>query len=117
MSNINPIITYEDLSKAVQNKMEVTEDISNDIAFRVLSYFGFKDEIIDNVLDQDDRRMFYFLQDVQMLQTRWEEAVLPNGRTWRVFYWMLNTDNILRAAAPRKGEEEQIELGDRKSVV
>lgn len=110
MSRVNPIITYEELSRAVQNKMEVTEDIASDIALRVLNYFGFEDEIIDNVLDQDDRRMFYFLQDVQMLQTRWEEAVLPNGRTWRVFYWMLNVDNILKFAVPPQ-EEAPLELG------
>lgn len=77
MSNIRSIITYETLARAVKNKMEVTEDVAEDISLRVLNYFGFHDEIIDNALDQDDRRMFYFLQDVQLLTTRWEEVVLP----------------------------------------
>jgi hypothetical protein len=100
MSQPRPIVTYETLAEAVKNRLEVTEDVSDDISFRVLNYFGFNDEIIDNVLDQDDRRMFYFLQDVQLLTTHWEEAVLPTGRTWRVFYWVLNIDKIMRFAAP-----------------
>lgn len=110
MSRINPIVTYEILSRAIRNKMGVTEDIANDIAFRVLNYFGYEDEIIDNALDQDDRRMFYFLQDVQILSTHWEEAILPTGRTWRVFYWALNVDKILEFAAPPQ-EEAVAELG------
>ena len=110
MSRERPIITYETLAKAIKNKLEVTEDVAEDISYRVLNYFGFDDEIIDNALDQDDRRMFYFLQDVQLLSTHWEEAILPTGRTWRVFYWALNTERILRYAAP-KVEEHGIELG------
>jgi hypothetical protein len=110
MSRIRPIITYEILNRAIKNKLEVTSDVADDISFRVLNYFGFEDEIIDNALDQDDRRMFYFLQDVQILSTHWEEAILPSGRTWRVFYWALNTDRILQYAAPKR-EEESIEVG------
>ena len=110
MSRINPVITYDTLSRAIRNKMGVTEDIANDISFRVLNYFGYEDEIIDNALDQDDRRMFYFLQDVQILGTHWEEAILPSGRTWRVFYWSLNVDKILEYAAPPR-EEVTAELG------
>ena len=110
VSRIKPIITYETLSKAIKNKLEVTEDVADDIAYRVLNYFGYEDEIIDNALDQDDRRMFYFLQDVQILSTHWEEAVLPTGRTWRVFYWVLNSERIMKYATP-KTEDEAMELG------
>jgi hypothetical protein len=110
MSNIRSIVTYETLAAAIKNRMEVTDDVADDISLRVLNYFGFHDEIIDNALDQDDRRMFYFLQDVQLLTTHWEEVVLPNGRTWRVFYWGLNVDKIEKFAAPMI-EAEDIELG------
>ena len=110
MSTIRNIVTYEALARAVKNKMEVTEDVADDISIRVLNYFGFEDEIIDNALDQDDRRMFYFLQDVQLLTTHWEEVVLPNGRTWRVFYWGLNAEKIEKYAAPPI-ETADVELG------
>jgi hypothetical protein len=110
MSNIRTLITYETLASAIKNKMEVTEDVADDISIRVLNYFGFHDEIIDNALDQDDRRMFYFLQDVQLLTTHWEEVVLPTGRTWRVFYWGLNVEKIEKYAA-QTIEGEEMELG------
>mgnify|MGYP000843897077 FL=1 len=110
MSHGNTTISFETLSRAILNKMGVTRDIADDIALRVLNYFGFDEEIIDNVLDQDDRRMFYFLQDIQLLRTHWEEAILPNGRTWRVFYWALNVQKIMEYASPPR-EEAAVEIG------
>ena len=110
MSQENTAITFEILSRAIMNKMGVTREISDDISLRVLNYFGYDDEIIDNVLDQDDRRMFYFLQDVELLSTHWEEVVLPNGRMWRVFYWALNVPKILEYARPRR-DESAVEIG------
>lgn len=110
MSMIKEVVTHETLAQAVKNKLEVTTDVADDIAFRVLNYFGFDDEIIDNVLDHDDRRMFYLLQDMQLLTTHWEEAVLPTGRVWRVFYWGLNTDRIDQFARS-PAQEARIEMG------
>jgi hypothetical protein len=110
MSQESTVISFDLLSQAIMNKMGVTEDISDEIALRVLNYFGYDEEIIDNVLDQDDRRMFYFLQDVELLSTHWEEVVLPNGRMWRVFYWSLNVSKILEYARPQI-EETATEIG------
>ncbi len=110
MSQESTLISFELLSQAILNKMGVTKDISDEISLRVLNYFGYDEEIIDNVLDQDDRRMFYFLQDVELLSTHWEEAVLPNGRMWRVFYWSLNVPKILEFARPQH-EETAAEIG------
>jgi len=70
--------------------------VADDVALRVLNYFGYLDEIIDNALDHDDRRLFYFLQDMKILSTRWEETQLASGRNWRIFYWSFNWDNINR---------------------
>jgi hypothetical protein len=95
--------------------VEIEEDMAGQIAWRLLNYFGFEDDIIDNVLDQDDRRMFYFLQDLELLKTAWEEAVLPSGRTWRIFYWSLNKEHIFsyasvkeKAAGPEPGVYESL---------
>ena len=71
----------------------------------MLNYFGYRDEIIDNALDHDDRRLFYFLQDMKILSTRWEETQLVSGRNWRIFYWSFNWDNI------HKLLEERLEPG------
>ncbi len=89
---------YEMLLRAISRKVGVDDEIAAQITLRVLNYFGFEDDIIDNALDQDDRRLFYFLQDVAILKTDWEEAVLPSGRTWRIFYWSLNNENIASMA-------------------
>lgn len=94
-------VTHEMLEQAVLNKLQVTEEIAHDISIRVLNYFGFEEEVIDNRLNQEDRRLFYFLQDVQLISTFWEEELLPTtGRTWRVFYWKLNKDLIEKSAEP-----------------
>lgn len=110
MSRESTVISFDLLSRAIFNKMGVTKDISDEIALRVLNYFGYEKEIIDNVLDQDDRRMFYFLQDVELLGTHWEEVILPNGRMWRVFYWSLNVPKIRNFARPQH-DGAAVELG------
>ena len=89
---------YEMLMRAISKKVGVDDEMAGKISLRVLNYFGFEDCIIDNALDQDDRRLFYFLQDVALLKTDWEEAILPSGRTWRIFYWSLNNENIASIA-------------------
>jgi len=93
------------LSKAITKRIGVKQDAADDLAMRVLNYFGYGEEVIDNSLDQEDRRLFYFLQDVSLLKTAWEEAILQSGRTWRIFYWYLNVENI---------EEYSIEEDDPK---
>jgi len=50
------------------------------------------------------------LQDMQILTTHWEEALLPSGRIWRVFYWDLNTERILQYAAS-PSEDSRMEAG------
>jgi hypothetical protein len=110
MGTVRQIVTHEILTSAIKNRLEVSQDVAQDLAFRVLNYFGFGDEIIDNVLDHDDRRTFYFLQDMQILTTHWEEALLPSGRIWRVFYWDLNTERILQYAVS-PSEDSRIEAG------
>jgi hypothetical protein len=82
------------LSRAIIKRIGVKNDAADDLAIRVLNYFGYGEEVIDNALDQEDRRLFYFLQDVSLLKTAWEEAILANGLTWRIFYWYLNVENI-----------------------
>jgi hypothetical protein len=82
------------LSRAIARRIGVDMDAAGELALRVLNYFGFEDEAIDNSLDQEDRRLFYFLQDLGLLKTAWEEAMLPSGRIWRIFYWSLNVESI-----------------------
>jgi hypothetical protein len=68
----------------------VSEAVANEVSWRVLQFFGNSDEIIDNLLDAEDRRLFYFLQDLHVLKTHGEEEQLLTGINWRVFYWNLD---------------------------
>jgi len=98
------IITHSELSTALVNRLDLQAADADDLAIRILSLFGYGSEIIDNALTVDDRRVFYFLQDLGLLSTRWEEATLVGGKAWRVFYWQLNGREI--AGAARRREEE-----------
>lgn len=78
-------------------------------AVRVMNYFGYSDEMVDNALDSDDRKLFYFMQDLGILGTRWEETQLISGRNWRIFYWRLN---LIRMRRTLRNIEESAVMGD-----
>jgi hypothetical protein len=109
MNHKDFVITPEQLVRALSNKIGLKEDIALDVALRVMDYFGFGDTIIDNALNQEDRRLFYFLQDTGMMRTHWDETFLPSGRNWRIFYWRLNTSKI-REYAQMEEETEETEM-------
>ncbi len=95
------------LSRAIIKRIGVKKEAADELAIRVLNYFGYGEEVIDNALDQEDRRLFYFLQDVSLLKTAWEEAILPSGRTWRIFYWYLNVDNIEEFSKEQEAQKQE----------
>ena len=104
------MVTPEQLARALENRVSLKKDIAMDVAIRVMDYFGFEDTIIDNILNQEDRRLFYFLQDTGLMRTHWEETFLPSGRSWRIFYWRLNVSKI-RDYAQMEEETEEAEIG------
>jgi hypothetical protein len=89
------IITLDDLSKAISNRVGIDiEEARRDAGF-VMDIFGFDDRVIDNVLDPEDRQLFYILEEEGMLTTEREETTLYDGREWRTHYWKLKKDTIL----------------------
>ena len=108
------IITVEELSSAIEEKTGLTaEDAERDAEF-VMDIFGFNDRIIDNVLEPEDRQLFYMLEEWGLLTTEREETTLYDGREWRTHYWLFRKDRILgyaeqfRERLARKGEPETI---------
>jgi hypothetical protein len=98
------IITLENLSKAIANRVGVgIEEAKRDAGF-VLDIFGFDDRVIDNVLDPEDRQLFYILEEEGMLTTEREETTLYDGREWRTHYWMLKKNSILKYSKDNKKE-------------
>lgn len=99
------------LERALKHKIEISEEMARELAVRVMNYFGFGSDMLDNMLNQEDRRLFYFLQDLGLLETHWDETFLPtSGKSWRIFYWRLNLPKI-RENAKVPEEEEQEEEG------
>lgn len=96
--------------KVLTKSVGLSGPVADEVALRVLNYFGYHDEIIDNALDHDDRRLFYFLQDMKILSTRWEETQLINGRNWRIFYWSFNWDSINKLLEDVPDRDEPVEL-------
>ena len=92
------IITLDALSQAIANRVGVgIEEARRDAGF-VLDIFGFDDRVIDNVLDPEDRQLFYILEEEGMLVTEREETTLYDGREWRTHYWQLKKNTILNYA-------------------
>jgi hypothetical protein len=97
------IITLNDLSKAIANRVGIDlEEARRDAGF-VMDIFGFDDRVIDNVLDPEDRQLFYILEEEGMLTTEREETTLYDGREWRTHYWKLKKDTIMRYSREADG--------------
>lgn len=102
------IITLDDLSKAIANRVGIDiEEARRDAGF-VMDIFGFDDRVIDNVLDPEDRQLFYILEEEGMLTTEREETTLYDGREWRTHYWKLKKDTIARYSNEENGVRDYL---------
>ncbi len=84
------------LSSAIENKLEINEYEAREYASIVMDLFGFDDRIIDNILEHEDRQLFYMLESEGILNTEREEVFLHDGRNWRIHYWLLKKKTILK---------------------
>ncbi len=89
-------MTINDLSIAIEEKLGIDAYEAKKYASIVMDFFGFEDRIIDNALEQKDRKLFYKLQSQGILHTQRERITLPNGRQWRIHYWLLTKNRILQ---------------------
>lgn len=101
------IVTIEDMKVAISKTLgtEMTEEEVSQLATHVMSFFGFREVIIDNKLTARDRDMFYQLENEGLLKTDNEEATLKKGKRWRIHYWVLNRDYIIKLS---RGPEEEV---------
>ena len=100
------IITLEDMKIAFEKTLGekgMNKEESDALAEYVISFFGFRDVIIDNRLRAKDRDIFYKLENEGLLTTDNEEATLKRGKRWRIHYWVLNKRKIVQLS---RGEEE-----------
>jgi len=120
------VLTREVLIKALKNtygqKGMVTQDIEELCDF-VLSFFGYEDYVLDNVLSAPERDVFYNLEEYGFLETHREEVNIVKGRSWRINQWVYNKENIYNASKVKTSQQapediyEQIfkEIEDRQT--
>lgn len=99
-------MTINRLKLAIAKKLNLAEPDAKNLAERVLSYFGFTNVIIDNVLDPVDRKLFYKLHDAGLLRSYAESLTLQNGRNWRIFYWEISDKEIGDLLRKKRKEAE-----------
>ena len=117
ISNINiltdtsNILTISNLTKAIQNSVG-TEGIDQEEAHRMaehmMNFFGYSDRIIDNILEPEDRDVFYMMEDSGILMTEREETTLYDGREWRIHYWLFRKDRITELVKEAREREKEL---------
>ncbi|MGB0653422.1 MAG: DUF6015 family protein [Thermoplasmatota archaeon] len=96
------ILTLEDLSMAISNRIGIDEEDAQRDANFVMDIFGFDDRVIDNVLEPEDRQLFYILEEEGMLTTEREETTLYDGREWRTHYWLFKRTQVFHMSAEER---------------
>ncbi len=93
-------VKIDELSRAISNglslqnrKMGIEESESS--AEHIINFFGYSTRVIDNMLEPEDRDVFYTMEDLGILETEREETTLFDGREWRIHYWILNVLRVL----------------------
>lgn len=103
-----PVVTREVLIAALENvfgsKGMVRGDVE-ELADFVLSFFGYEDYVLDNVLSSAERDIFYNLEECGLLNAHREEVNIAKGKAWRVNQWTYNKNNIDKAASKKVDEE------------
>ncbi|MCL4332339.1 MAG: hypothetical protein M1162_02320 [Candidatus Thermoplasmatota archaeon] len=83
-----------------------------DLSDFLLSFFGYEDYVLDNVLSASERDVFYNLEEFGLLEAHREEVSIIKGKSWRVNQWTYKKDNIFKAASyseETSGEENPYE--------
>ena len=118
MTDTSNILTIDNLTKAIQNSVGtqgIDEIEARRMAEHMMNFFGYSDRIIDNVLEPEDRDVFYMMEDSGILMTEREETTLYDGREWRINYWLFRKDKIFELTK-KKQRKEAKEDGDDFSV-
>jgi len=93
------VVTMQQVEAALKKtvgKKGMSDDEIKNLAEYLMSFFGYTDEVIDNRLTSDDRDVFYMLEEEGLLTSTQEEVLLKKGKLWRIHYWILKKDQIIR---------------------
>jgi len=107
------MITIDDFRTALQNKLGkkgISEEHIAKLAEYIMNFFGYDDYVEDNRLKTKDRDVFYMLEEEGFLTTMREEVTLQKGKVWRIHYWKLKKEQILKYAQEVKTEQKEDEF-------
>jgi hypothetical protein len=108
------VVTREKMKLAIQNALSVDPDEALAMADRVLRYFGYENVIVDNTIEPEDRKLFYRLHDAALLNTNVDSEILSSGKSWRIFYWEIDSNEVERnlKKKPKRKEVTYDDLPD-----
>jgi len=99
------IVTYNEMRDAIAYTMvsntgracKEAEDIAAQGAQQLLNFYGFSDNVLDNVLTPHERSVFWDMEDEGIIKRgKGMEILLIGGKTWKIRYWELNKKNIVK---------------------
>ncbi len=88
-------------------KSELKLEDARAMAEHILRFFGYQEEIIDNILEPEDRDAFYMIEDTGLLTTSREETTLYDGREWRIHHWLFRKERLLKILSEAFGQHEE----------
>ena len=111
------VVTMQQVERALKRtvgKKGMSDAEIKNLADYLMSFFGYTDEVIDNRLTSEDRDVFYMLEEEGLLTSTQEEVLLKKGKLWRIHYWILKKDQIIRLAS---SDEQGVEAKDEAAEV
>ncbi|MFG1449417.1 MAG: DUF6015 family protein [Thermoplasmataceae archaeon] len=109
------VMTRDVLIRALENtygKKGMAHGDIEELCDFVLSFFGYEDYVLDNVLSSPERDVFYNLEEYGFLETYREEINIIKGRTWRINQWRYRKENILKVAEEAESPKEEEDIYD-----
>ena len=88
------IITFEDMKLALMGAINMSNEDAEEYARFFTNFLGYGNSVLDNVLTQEDRDVFYMLENSGLVKGTREETMLLKGTTWRIFHWEFKINEI-----------------------
>lgn len=93
------VVTVGLLTDAICHAMGAERQDAARIAETVLCFFGFGDSTLDNVLEREERAMFYALESAGLMCQRSLPFSIHKSDDWRITTWRLSRGDIALSAA------------------
>lgn len=109
------VMTRNVLIRALENtygKRGMAHGDIEELCDFVLSFFGYEDYVLDNVLSAPERDVFYNLEEYGFLETHREEINIIKGRTWRINQWKYRKENIFKIAEETENQKVEEDIYD-----